>query len=95
MDEKNDVCDHENRCKVSLHNIVTEVTKDWKQFEDALKYAKVYTKIVHTGTPPTLEEDYILDSRNFEIPNLSRRLLTWLLWMTVRVQICIQWQGEI
>ena len=41
LDEKNDVCDHENRCKVSLHNIVTEGKKDWKQFEDALKYAKV------------------------------------------------------
>ena len=68
LDEKNDVCDHQNRCKVSLHNIVTEVKKDWKQFEDALKYAKVYKKIVHTGTAPTLEENYILESRNFEIP---------------------------
>ena len=45
LDEKKDVCDHENRCKVSLHNIVLEVKKDWKQFEDALKQAKVYKKI--------------------------------------------------
>ena len=67
LDEENDVCDHENRCKVCLHNIVTEVKKDWKQFEDALKYAKVYKKIVHTGVAPTLEENYILESRNFEI----------------------------
>ena len=68
LDEKNDVCDHENRCKVSLHNIVKEVKKDWKQFEDALKYAKVYKKIVNTGVSPTLEENYILESRHFEIP---------------------------
>ena len=42
LDEKKDVCDNENRCKVSLQNIIQEVKKDWKQFEDALKYAKVY-----------------------------------------------------
>ena len=82
------MCDHENICKVSLHNIVTEVKKDWKQFEDALRYAKVYKKIVNTGTPPTLEENYILESRNSEIPHHSKSLLIWLLWMTVRVQIC-------
>ena len=27
LDSKNDVCDNENRCKVSLHNIVKEVKK--------------------------------------------------------------------
>ena len=89
------MCDHKNRCRVSLHNIVIEVKKDSKQFEDALKYVKVYKKIVHTGTPPTLEENYILESRNFEHPHLSKRLVIWLLWMTVRVQICILWQREI
>ena len=73
LDEKKDVCDNENRCKVSLHNIIQEVKKDWKQFEDALKYAKVYKKIMNTGTPPTLEESYILESRNNEIPPPLRK----------------------
>ena len=68
LDEKKDVCDNENRCKVSLKNIIQEVKKDWKQFEDALKYAKVCKKMMNTGTPPTLEESYILESRNNEIP---------------------------
>ena len=52
----------------SLHNIVKEVKKDWKQFEDALKYARVFKKIVSTGVPPTLEENYILESRHYELP---------------------------
>ena len=73
LDEKIDVCDNENRCKVSLQNIIQEVKKDWKQFEDALKYAKVYKKIMNTGTPPTLEESYILESRNNEIPPPLRK----------------------
>ena len=73
LDEKIDVCDNENRCKVSLQNIIQEVKKDWKQFEDALKYAKVYKKIMNTGTPPTLEESYILESRNNKIPPSLRK----------------------
>ena len=78
LDEKKDVCDHENRCKVSLHNIAAEV-KDWKQFEDALRYAKVYKEIVHAGVSPTLSESYIPESRNNEIPLPLKKLLTWLL----------------
>ena len=40
LDSKNDVCDNENRFKVSLHNIVNEVKKDWKQYEEALRYGQ-------------------------------------------------------
>ena len=59
LDSKNDVCDNENRCKVSLHNIVNEVKKDWKQYEEALRYGRVYKKNANIGTPPTVEESYI------------------------------------
>ena len=95
LDSKNDVCDNENRCKVSLHNIVNEVKKDWKQYEEALRYGQVYKKNVNTGTPPTLEESYILESRNNEIPPPLKSLLIWLLWMTVRGQLCTVWRGKI
>ena len=77
LDEKKHVCYHENRCKVSLHNIIHELKKDWKQFDDALKYAKVYKKAMNTGSPPTLEESYILESTNNEIPPPLRKLFTW------------------
>ena len=73
MEEKIDECDNENRCKVSLHNSIQEVKKDWKQFDDALKYAKVYKKIMITGSPPTQEESYILESTNNEIPPSLRK----------------------
>ena len=59
-----------------------------KVTEDALKYAQVYKKIVITSMPPTLEESYILENRNNEIRPPSKSLLKWLLWLTVRGQIC-------
>ena len=73
LEEKIYVCDNENRCKVSLHDIIQEVKKDWKQFDDALKYAKEYKKNMNTGLPPTLEESYILERTNNEIPPPLRK----------------------
>lgn len=68
LDEKNDVCDNENRCKLSLHNVVTEVKKEWKKYEEDRKYLKIYNKTIGSHIPPSLEESYILDSRNSCLP---------------------------
>ena len=67
MDTKNDVCDNEKRCKVSLHNIVDEVKKDWKQFEDALKYAQVYKKIVNNLLRKSSVFQLVLDPTKLQI----------------------------
>ena len=46
LDSKNDVCDNENRCKVSLHKNVKEVKKkNWKQFEDAWDMPRCINKL--------------------------------------------------
>ena len=68
LDQKKDVCDNENRCKLSLNNIVKAVKTDWKKYEADLKYQQVYNKIAGKHVPPTLEEDYILNTRNNTIP---------------------------
>jgi len=73
LDQKNDVCDNENKCKVALHNIVNTVKTDWKKYEADLKYKAVYSKIVNTGTPATLEESYILESRNNSLPTPPKK----------------------
>ena len=67
------MCDNENKCKVALHNIVNTVKTDWKKYEADLKYKAVYSKIVNTGTPATLEESYILESRNNSLPTPPKK----------------------
>ena len=52
----------------SLNNIAKAVKTDWKKYEADLKYQQVYNKIAGKGVPPTLEEDYILNTRNNTIP---------------------------
>ena len=66
--------DNENKYKVSLHNIVNAVKTDKQKNEADVKYKKVCNKIEVKGKPPTLEEDYMLNTSNNAIPTTPQKL---------------------
>lgn len=73
LDEKKDVCDNESVLKISLINIIKEIKKDWKQYEEDVEYAKVYNKYGRKECEMPLKAEMILESRNFAAPPKLKR----------------------
>ena len=46
LNEKKRCGDDENKCKHTLSNILTEVKREWNNYEQDVKYAKAYKKYV-------------------------------------------------
>ena len=69
LDHKKDVCDDVNKCKLSLENVLKEIKKDWKRYEEDLLYLKIYVAWMQ-GPKASVPYSYqmILESRNFEMP---------------------------
>ena len=73
LNEKKDVCDDENKCKHALSNILTEVKREWNNYEQDVKYAQAYKRYTQKPWTTPMEDRYILESRNFAKPTPIHR----------------------
>jgi hypothetical protein len=69
----NDSYEDENTFSVALHHIMAAVQKDWKEYDDAIAYAKVYMKAQQHAFQLTLQEEAIMEHHQGEPPELVRK----------------------
>ena len=60
LNEQKDVCDDENKCKHALSNILTEVKREWNNYEQHVKYTKAYKKYITKPWTTPLKDRYVL-----------------------------------